>query len=247
LELSDDKIAKIALLLSINPDTIERNYRNLRALGISDSKIATHATLLARSPETIKRSYRNLRALGISADKISSELQLIGRDSAAIERNYRRLRALGVSKSRITSNASLLGMNPDTIERRYQTYVGLLRQDDIDRNSGKNLLINRVRDLLGLSPETIEANIQFLYEKNIDYSNVFFNYLSTTVQTKRRKMAWMLRELFDYGNTHKEQKRKTIDGLYDFIRENPRILAASLNYLETNKNRLVEKATTYRT
>ncbi|MEM7816091.1 MAG: hypothetical protein QXN71_03160 [Candidatus Aenigmatarchaeota archaeon] len=38
--LSDDKIATLAHLLGRNPETIERNYKRLSALGLSDEKIA---------------------------------------------------------------------------------------------------------------------------------------------------------------------------------------------------------------
>ncbi|MDA1196983.1 MAG: hypothetical protein O2779_03405, partial [Nanoarchaeota archaeon] len=160
-----------------------------------------------------------------------------------IERNYQRLSALGLKDDKIASQAQLLGRDPETIERNYQHHVGLLRQDYRDRTSGRELLTNQAQ-LLGITPETITTNVQFLYSLGIDYNDAFL--LGTTPQLKRKKMAWMLRELFNYGTLPEEQRRDAIDGLYNFIRADPRILIKSINSLERSKDRLREKVEQYR-
>ena len=78
----------------------------------------------------------------------------------------------------------------------------------------------------------------------IDYNNAFL--LGTKPQLKREKMAWMLRELFDYGNLPKEQKREAINGLYDFVRDNPNILVRSINFMDRNRNKLRERVLQYK-
>ncbi|MEM7819270.1 MAG: hypothetical protein QXD48_00375 [Candidatus Aenigmatarchaeota archaeon] len=111
------------------------------------------------------------------------------------------------------------------------------------RSSGKDLLTNQAQ-LLGIPPETIEANVQYLNSIGIDYKNVFL--LGTKPQTKRQKMAWMLRELFDYRTLPYEERKDAIDGLYDFVRNDSTILTRSIKYLERNRDKLRERVTQYR-
>ena len=154
---------------------------------------------------------------------------------------------------KIASQAHLLGRDPETIERNYQHHVGLLRQsyrqnykdrkNYKDRTSGRDLLTNQPQ-LLGISPETMNANVQFLYNIGIDYNEAFL--LGTTPQLKRKKMAWMLRELFDYKTLPQEQRRGAIDGLYDFVKENPDVLTRSINFMEKTKDKLREIVTEYK-
>jgi len=129
----------------------------------------------------------------------------------------------------------------------------LLRQDYRNRSSGRDLLVNQAQ-LLGISPETIEANVQNLYSIGIDYNNAL---LGTKPQTKRQKIAWMLKELFDYQSPHKPHKvvvrystdetaRVAIHSLYDFIRYGPKILIKSINSMEETKDKLRERVVKYR-
>ena len=134
-------------------------------------------------------------------------------------------------------------MNPETIERNYQNHIGLLRQNYQDRTSGRDILTNQAQ-LLGISPETTNANVQFLYGLGIDYYDAFL--LGTTTKLKRKKMAWMLRELFDYRNLNQEQRRDAIAGLYDFVRNDPRVSTKSISSMEKAKDKLRERATQYK-
>ena len=241
--LSNDKIASRAALIGMNPETVERNYQKLLALGLSADKIASRAELLGMNPETVEKNYQRLLALGLKGDKIIAHAQLLGRDPETVERNYQKLLALGLSADKIASRADLLGINSETIRRNYQNHIGLLRQDYQDRASGRSLLTNQAQ-LLGIPPETMNANIQFLYSHRTGYNDAFL--LGTTIQLKRKKMAWMLRELFDYRNLSQEQRKDAIYNLYSFIRDNPRYLVKSIDSMESAKDKLREKVAQYK-
>ncbi len=241
LGLRDDKIVSQAHLLGMNPESVERNYRKLKDLGLSDRKIATLAHLLGMNPESVERNYRKLKDLGLSDRKIASQAYLLTRSQESIERNYRLLKRFGLKDSKIATLAHLLGRNPKSIERNYQHHVRLLRNDYRDRSSGRDLLLDQAQ-LLGIPKETIEANIQYLSYLEIKYKA---NLLGTNPQTKRKKMAWMLRELFDYREVPQQEKRKVIDKLYDFVRDDYSLLARSLASLEKNKNKLRKKVQNY--
>ena len=118
-----------------------------------------------------------------------------------------------------------------------------MRKDYKNRESGRRLILDNP-NLLTISPETIDANVQFLYGLGIDYYNA--SLLRTTPKLKRSKMAWMLRELFDYEILNENQKRDAIYSLYEFLRDNSSILKKSISYMEKNKERLKEKASDYK-
>ena len=235
--LSDDKIASQAHLLGMNPETIERNYKRLSDLGLKDDKIASRADLLGMNPETIERNYKRLSDLGLKDDKIASQAHLLGMNPETIERNYKRLSDLGLKDDKIASQAHLLGRDPETIERNYQHHVGLLRQNYEDRNSGRELLTNQAQ-LLGITPETINANVQYLHSLGIDYNNGFL--LGTTTKLKRKKLAWLLREVYNYGELSNEEKPETIKRMYEFIKENPSYLIKSISSLQKSKRKIME-------
>ena len=223
-------------------DSVRKVYGLLCGYGLTDTKIASQAALLGMNPETIERNYQNLKKYGLTDKKIASRADLLERDPETIERNYQNLKKYGLTDEKIATNAALLGMNPETIERNYQNHISLLRQDYTNRNSGRELLQGQAQ-LLGIPPETIEANVQFLHHRGIDYNNGLL--LGTTAQLKRKKMAWMLRELFDYRQTASEDKEAVIGSLYDFVRDNPNLLVPSISTLEKRMDKLREKAKDY--
>ncbi len=155
---------------------------------------------------------------------------------------YRFLKEHGIKDKKIASNAQLLGMNPETINKNYQHHISLLRQDYKDRNSGRDLLTNQAQ-LLGIPNKTIESNVQYLHSLGIDYYNGFL--LGTKTQNKKNKLAWMLRELFNYRDISKENKKEVINLLYEFIRNNPNLLIKSINSLRRNKDRSIENIMNY--
>ena len=78
----------------------------------------------------------------------------------------------------------------------------------------------------------------------IDYNHGIL--LGTKSQTKRQKMAWILRELFDYRNVPQDKKREEIGRLYDFVKYNTTMLTQSINFMERNKEKLIEKVASYK-
>lgn len=240
--LSNGKIATHAHLLVIDLDSIKRNYKILSDnLKLSDGKIATHAQLLSMNPDTIEKNYQRLHDLGLSKKSIATNAQLLGINPDTIERNYQRLHNLGLSDEKIATHAFLLGRNPKTIKKNYQNYIGLLRHDYKDRESGREILLQQAQ-LLGISPDTVEANVQWFADRRLDYGNGVL--LGTKVQTKRKKLAWILREVFDYRN--QQDKRETINRMYAFIADNPRLMIKSIKALERVKGKLIKKAEQYK-
>src|SRR3989344_4307379 len=238
LGLSDTKIVSQAQLLGMHPDTIKKNYQGLSKLGLSDTKIVSQAQLLGMHPDTIKKNYQRLSKLGLSDSKIASQAHLLDRDPDKIERNYQRLSKLGLSDSKIASQAQLLGMHPDTIERNYQNHIGLLRENYKDRNSGRDILLQQAQ-LLGISSDTLEANMQWFADRNISYGDGLL--LGTKPQTKRKKLAWILREIFDYRELNQEEKNQAIQSSYGLIRDNPQLLIYSINTLEKKRDQIRKK------
>ena len=188
--------------------------------------------------EKIRRAYETLKRIGLTDDKIASRAELLGRDPETIERNYQALSKLGLKDDKIASRAELLGRDPETIERNYQHHVGLLRQNYKDKNSGRYILTSQAQ-LLGIPPETINANVQYLNSLGIDYNNGIL--LGTTSQLKRKKAAWILREVFDYKNVPETEKQETVKRMYKFVRENPRYLVKSISALEKEKDKIKQK------
>jgi len=219
-------------------EKIKQIYNLLREIGLSDEKIASQVQLLGFDPSTILGNYRALSNLGIKDEKIASRAELLGINPKTIERNYNLLSRLGIKNEKIVSQANLLGFDPATIKKNYQHHIGLLRQNIEDRTSGRELLTNQAQ-LLGISRETISANVQYLHSLGIYYNNGFL--LGTTTQLKRKKMAWLLREVFDYRTS--ENKKETIHRMYEFVRDNPKYLITSISNLEKEKYKIREKYT----
>ena len=149
---------------------------------------------------------------------------------------------MGLSDEKIASRADLLGRAPETIERNYHNLIRLLRQDYNNRSSGRDLILNQAQ-LLGNSPETIESSIQYLSSLGINYNNPFL--LGTTVKNKRGKVAYLLRNLFDYSNLAQEQKTQAISQVYDLVRERPQLMIDSIRTLEKRLPRLMERVAQY--
>ncbi|HLD00385.1 MAG TPA: hypothetical protein VJC39_01440 [Candidatus Nanoarchaeia archaeon] len=133
-------------------------------------------------------------------------------------------------------------MNPDTIDRNYQSHIGLLRQDYQDRDSGKEILLKQAQ-LLGISPETITANVQ--WHNDLRMSSMDGILLGTKPQTKREKLAWILREVFEYRRIAEEDKKPVIKLMYDFVRHNPKLILDSINTLERKKEKIKQKMSNY--
>ncbi len=70
--------------------------------------------------------------------------------------------------------------------------------------------------------------------------------LGTKTQTKRKKLAWILREVFDYRTHPQDQRREVINNMYKFVADNPHLMIKSTKALEGMKEKLVEKAEQYK-
>jgi len=84
----------------------------------------------------------------------------------------------------------------------------------------------------------------FLNNLGIDY-NTHKLLLGTKVRTKRDKMGWMLREVFDYEVIPQEERGSTLNNLYDFVRNHPNRLMESVPTLGKKRDKLREKAQDY--
>lgn len=242
LGLSERTICVNAGLLSMNPDTVESNYKRLSNLGLSDKKIAVTAKLLAMSPDTIEKNYQKLSHMGLSDKKIVTLASLLARNPNTLEKNHKRLSDFGLSNRKIAANASLLNMKQETVERKYQNLIGSLRDDYLDRSSGKDAVV-KYAWILTMSSSTVEAAIQYLSSQGFNYRKIPI-LLNSKPQTKRKKLAWILREVFDYRSAG-NQKKSTIRNMYKFVRENPKLLIQSIAALEENRKKLREKAQSY--
>ena len=134
-------------------------------------------------------------------------------------------------------------MNPKSVRSKYDFFVGLLRDDYQDRGSGRDLILNSA-NLLGSSRATVESNVQFLHSAGIDIGKNRL-LLGTTMNKKREKMAWALREVFHYRETSPEKKRELFPSLNNMIRDHPELLAYSITSLEKRKDALRERAVEY--
>lgn len=248
---TNERIAKNAHLLGEDPSSLRESYEDLEeAFGLSRARIAKHIELLGKHPEARKETARVLKQeFGLSRTKIASRAELLGRDVETLRKNQRVLKKMvGVSVERIGEHAELLGLSPVTIQRHYQQDIGVLREvtresykDKTYRESGRKLLRVFVQ-LLGNAPVTIEDNVQFMYAYGIHYNGVL---LGTRVQTKRKKMAWILREGFRYKALPEEEKRLALNNIYGFIREHPRYLRGSIDTLEEKKEKIQKEVREY--
>ncbi len=225
--LTDEKIATSAALLGLNPETIQRNYENLRGIGLSDEKIATLAQLLNRDPETIQRNYENLRRIGLSNEKIAQQAALLSRDPETIQRNYDHhigmLGGRGSGKSILTSQAQLLSRPPGTDDNGSKKslasggFAGTFQYlAYIDRMSGN-----------GHAP-THRRNPMLL---------------GTTPTNKREKIAWLLREVYDYRKLGPDEKKSAIKRVYRLVSDEPKLLLYSISTLKMRKDAIRQKVT----
>jgi len=227
--MEENDIEKYPILLLRDLEAIKTQYEELKRIGISDKEIIKYPRLLTRSLKKLKETYEKLVELGISEEKIASEPWLLTKDLESIKENYEILIKIGVPKRKIASYPLLLGLSSENIKKRYQHIISLLRDDYKNRNSGRDSIIFNPL-LLSVPPETIEANIQFLSYIGFDEYNPIL--LQTKPQTKRKKIAILLRELFRYETLSKKDKNKAIKELYQILKENPKLLINSSGKLK---------------
>jgi hypothetical protein len=86
--------------------------------------------------------------------------------------------------------------------------------------------------------------VQWFADRKFAYGNGML--LGTKTQTKRKKLAWILREVFDYRTHPQDQRREVINNMYKFVADNPHLMIKSTKALEGMKEKLVEKAEQYK-
>jgi len=254
--LSDEKIKTHAKLLGMNPKTINDNYKKLKGMGLSSSKICSRAGLLGRDPYSIEENYEELMELGLNDKTICSRVELLDKNFEGVRNSYDNLRKIGLNDRQIFSNASLLGRNPQTIIKNYNNLrkIGLADEkicsraellandpQSISRNYSnlrrfldKKAIITQAQ-LLSISKSTIESNVQYLSHLEIRSDDCkYAMMLGTSVQTKRKKILWLMREIFEY-------KSNAMEKTYGLIRKDSRLLIDSFSALEKKKENLKEK------
>ena len=170
--------------------------------------------MLASDTQTLQANYDNLKKIGLTDKKIASQPNLLVMNQETTRTKYQKLREMGLTDTRIASQPSLLGRNTENIKGNYDFLVGLFRKDYTDRGSGRDLILNNP-GLLANSRVTVESSVQFLHSLGIDYlKNPLM--LNSTAQNKRKKMAWMLREVFDYREAPQEKKKDLIHSTQGF-------------------------------
>ena len=194
--------------------------------------------------ESIRAVHAVLTELGLSEEKIATYAQLLGRDPETIQRNYGNLRRIGLSEEKIATYAQLLGRDPETIQRNYSNHIGLLG----GRECGRSILTT-LASLLGRPPDGFTATFQHLayigmqgdsgnapiYERN----HILLN---TTPAKQREKIAFLLREVYDYRKLGSDEKKATIKEVYRLVSDSPQLLVYSIPTLEREVDAIRQKA-----
>lgn len=215
--------------LTWNSEVIREHLTALKGIGAGNMR------LLARNPETVLATLAEFEGMHLTDRKSRS---LITYNPDTVRRKLETLIKMGIDAGKLRSRSELLGFSLETIRAHYQNHVSVLRAYAAGRESGKRLLFDQPQ-LLGVSSTTMLANVQYL-----EYLGIKSNYgalLSTKPQTKRAKMAWLLRELFDYWKVPEESRPETIRNVYAFTRVHPNVLVYSISTLEKRKSELRKK------
>jgi hypothetical protein len=232
-------IKAISYIIGRNPDTLKKNYFLLKSRGYSREKIANYPKLLTLNQSNLVLKENKLEELGISREKILKHPWMVQSHIKTLKEKYRNLKKIGISDKNIFNQISLMARSDSSINKNYQNSVGLLRQDYSDRKSGRDLICRNPR-LLDFSSASVESTVQHLSSIGLDYHNAVL--LSSSPRRKREKIAFMLREFFDYDSSFPDkQKKEKIHVLYSFLAINNYILTRSLVWLERNREKLNEK------
>ncbi|NYZ77690.1 hypothetical protein H0O02_05260 [Candidatus Micrarchaeota archaeon] len=195
-------------------ETVRKAYAKLLELGLTGEKIASQAQLLGRDPEMLQRNADALKKLGLTDEKIATNAALLGRDPETLQRNADALKKLGLTGEKITSRAELLGRDPETLQRNYECLRRFFSKDEITANA----------QLLGISKNTLLGSVQFLSALGVDYHKLPFA-CGTKVGTKRKKIAVLLREKYNYdANLNENERRELAEKAREFVRARPYIL-----------------------
>lgn len=224
--LTKKEITASPQLLELNLERLERNYQNLCRIGLG-VKITRHHNLLYRNPQTIESNYQSLKNKGLREEKTLANASLLASNPQTIEKHWNHLRTKGLTDEKIATNPHLLQMSPKTTNRNYQNLRRFFERDTIATFA----------PLLGIPPETVSSNVQFLNSLGIDPRRYPLASLSGP-REKRKKIAWLVRQLFE---PETRDNKEAIEKARRLVRENPKILVYSTATLERMRGKLRTK------
>jgi len=183
------------------------------------------------------------------------------------------LRKRGYRHEQIVSQPQLLCMNSRSLQTAYQHHVGVLRSIDPNtyrrtcppgkqrgdrpgsapenRRSGRETLL-RFLTALAVSNDTFEGNLMFLRSHDLlqpahkeggrAYKETL---LLSSARNKRKKVAWLLREVLDYRDANDDERKARVAGAYRLVREDPQLVISSIERLDERKEILRRRAQAY--
>ncbi len=158
------------------------------------------------------------------------------------------VKAIGIPEEKFMHIDSLHTISPATLKRYYNANVGLLRCDPSERASGRGSITANPA-LLSISPGKLLWNLQYMEHLGINLQEdtspksylLKGHFLMTTPMTKRKKIAFMLREMTDYSKSDRDGKRLIIESLYQVVRENTSYLGLSEKRMMELKEKIKSK------
>lgn len=245
LGVSDKAISRSAHLLGSRPETLKRKYGFLVRLGFKKSTIASTPSILGISEAAIASRFIGHVMRGITSNAVRQNNLTTKRPEALEQKIEYLVKRFKIPRTTIEKTPSILSHSIAGIQRKYEHHISWLREDYTNRESGRNILFTHL-PVFCAANESLEANVQFLSDLGItcNNSNLYFN----LAQKKREKMAWVLREIFDYRQSdEKEDKTAKIKSLRRFVAKYAyRILTRSIEHLSKNKQTLMKLAEPYR-
>ena len=209
-------------------------YRFLRKIGATNYYIAKNGFLLSMDKKFIMNNYNLLLTCGLNDDQVAANLNLLGRDPKKISNNFELLKQNGFSATKIASRASLLEKNIHVLKKRLKEYPEKIQELD-DIKDGKET-IQKQPQLLEISEDTLEANV--MYHSHFHFRTLNGILLGILPQTKRKKIAKILREVFNYRELREEEKKEAIKKAYTLVRKRPTLLSIGCSDLDKRIKRL---------
>jgi hypothetical protein len=208
-ELSD---RQKRLLVTAPAERVSANFMLLKRKRISPRDIVKSAHVLALPERQFEDSLGFLKKLRLPKTRFVRVLKLLGYRTETLKNAYEELTGkIGVQRRKVVLYPELLAI-PKPFER-YSELRSVLPKDEILKHP----------ILLRSAKETVEGNVLFLSTHGIPRRPAL---LATAPSAKRMKVAWLLRELFDYGKLDSIDKLVAVEGVREILRKNPGLLLA---------------------
>ncbi len=248
LGLTHEQITSIPELVARKSKVIRENYDFLRKnLGISHRTISNQLQLLTLGHNKLDEIYEKLKDWGFSFEAMARCPSLLGNHPETLQRKFDFLEIkLGVARKKIAVHPSLLTISLESLESRYNNHRKSLQTYSLNDDQAA-LLIRKNPQLLQIPETTFDSNLTYLSYIGLDIPTEYnlAQLLSTRPSTKRKKLAWILREVCGYSFALPEKRSELIHTLYDFISSNTNTLVHSISYLEKYRDRLKLKYQKY--